>query len=207
MPPEVARHLRPRQGTLRSSALTRARGAQEGCQHVDGDARAVRASVDVEEEEMPSIEWPWQPVESRIALLHPAIRRKAELFCEKLNEFNKTQPPILLEGRVVVWRVFETYRSPARQEYLFHQRPKVTNARAWQSAHQYGLAFDVVGFIEANREWTWDDRLPWAQLTLMALSVGLAAPFDWDPGHIQSPAWKQIRDLALEPTAPGQYQG
>lgn len=155
---------------------------------------------------MAAVEWPWQPVENRIALLHPAIRRKAEIFCEKLAAINRNEKAILLDGQIVIWKVFETYRSPARQEYLFFQKPKVTNARAWTSAHQYGLAFDVVGFIEAKREWTWDDRLPWGQITLLAMSCGLSAPFDWDPGHVQAQSWHQIRDLALEPTAEPKYE-
>lgn len=151
-------------------------------------------------------EWPWQPVERNIALLHPAMRRKAELFCEKLHALN-TEKPIELDGELVVWKVFETYRSPARQEYLFHQRPKITNARAWASPHNYGLAFDVVGFVPRGAQWTWDSRLPWGQITVLALSVGLEGIGEWDPGHVQHPGWKQLRDAPMGASIPTIYQG
>ncbi len=56
-------------------------------------------------------------------------------------------------------RVFEAWRPPERQRYLYEQgrtRPgnKVTFAKAWESYHQYGLAVDIVGFVGGN--WTWD---------------------------------------------------
>lgn len=56
--------------------------------------------------------------------------------------------------------VFEAYRSPARQNYLWElgrngsKARKVTNARAWQSNHQYGLAIDLA-FLPRPRAWHW----------------------------------------------------
>jgi len=41
------------------------------------------------------------------------------------------------------FRLVEGYRSPERQTELFNQRPKVTNAKAGESLHQYGVALDI----------------------------------------------------------------
>ncbi len=80
-------------------------------------------------------------------LLHP-------VFLTSVNEVLHQ-----MELDRIPFRVFEGYRSPARQAYLYTQgrtRPgnKVTNAQAWQSFHQYGLAVDFALFL-ANK-WTWD---------------------------------------------------
>jgi peptidoglycan L-alanyl-D-glutamate endopeptidase CwlK len=54
---------------------------------------------------------------------------------------------------------FETYRSPERQQALYNQGrsipgKKVTNAKPWQSFHQYGLAVDLV--YKVKNRWVWD---------------------------------------------------
>ena len=46
--------------------------------------------------------------------------------------------------------VFEGYRSPERQQWLYDQgRTRdgkiITYAKPWESFHQYGLAVDIVG--------------------------------------------------------------
>jgi len=55
--------------------------------------------------------------------------------------------------------IFETFRYPERQSHLFEigrSQPgrKVTNADAWESWHNYGLAFDVA--CKINNRWSWD---------------------------------------------------
>ena len=55
--------------------------------------------------------------------------------------------------------IFEGYRSPARQDFLYAQGRNgtgklVTNARAWESAHQAGLAVDIAGYKDGH--WSWD---------------------------------------------------
>lgn len=55
--------------------------------------------------------------------------------------------------------IFEGYRSPQRSSYLYEQgRTRegkiVTNAKAWQSLHNYAVACDLVYKIK-NR-WTWE---------------------------------------------------
>ena len=49
-----------------------------------------------------------------------------------------------------------TYRTNAEQDQLFLQRPKVTNAKAGQSPHNYNpsLAFDL-GFITLGKQLDW----------------------------------------------------
>lgn len=56
-------------------------------------------------------------------------------------------------------KIFETFRSPRRQQTLYNQGrtttgPIITQARPWQSWHQYGLAADVA-FFERNA-WHWE---------------------------------------------------
>jgi D-alanyl-D-alanine carboxypeptidase len=55
--------------------------------------------------------------------------------------------------------VFEAWRSPQRQDYLYAQgRTRegkiVTKAQAWQSWHQYGVATDVALLVKGK--WSWD---------------------------------------------------
>jgi peptidoglycan L-alanyl-D-glutamate endopeptidase CwlK len=61
--------------------------------------------------------------------------------------------------------LFEGYRSPERQNYLWEQgRTRegkiVTHSSAWNSWHQYGLAADLVGKINGKWDWSLDyDRI------------------------------------------------
>jgi D-alanyl-D-alanine dipeptidase len=55
--------------------------------------------------------------------------------------------------------IFETYRAPARQQMLYDQGrttqgPKVTNARPWQSWHQFGVAADIA--LKVRGRWSWE---------------------------------------------------
>lgn len=54
--------------------------------------------------------------------------------------------------------VFEGWRSPARQSYLYEQgRTRdgkiVTNSKPWTSYHQFSLACDLV--YKVNNRWSW----------------------------------------------------
>jgi hypothetical protein len=71
--------------------------------------------------------------------LHPIFREKARELLDRLTA----------EG--IPFRLFEGFRSPERQQYLYAQGrtrpgPIVTHARPWTSYHQYGLAGDFVLF-------------------------------------------------------------
>lgn len=57
--------------------------------------------------------------------------------------------------------VFETWRSPQRQAHLFNQGRTepgkvITNADAWQSWHQFGLAFDIAFLDDVGWHWNGD---------------------------------------------------
>ena len=72
-----------------------------------------------------------------LTFLHPAIRDHVKQVIRELND----------EGHP--FQVFEAYRTPQRQAFLYAQgrtQPGdiVTKAQPWTSYHQYGLAVDIV---------------------------------------------------------------
>src|SRR5690606_17709901 len=81
---------------------------------------------------------------------------------------------------------FETMRTPERQTSMYEQgrlRPGavVTNAQAWQSWHQYGVATDLVfdGDPRAGVQWDWvkgygrPDLGQWQDLGRIMMEEGL----------------------------------
>jgi peptidoglycan L-alanyl-D-glutamate endopeptidase CwlK len=111
-----------------------------------------------------------------LTFLHPNVRDRVTLV---MAEIERLGLPL---------RVFEGWRSPERQRYLFAQgrsRPgrKVTFSRAWESYHQYGLAVDIVGFV--NGGWTWE--LPdatWSQMHAIGAAHGLER-LGFETPHLQ----------------------
>lgn len=91
----------------------------------------------------------------------------------------------------MAFAMYETYRTPERQTYLFDK--KRSKARAWQSAHQYGLAVDFVPLSKTG-EWTWavPDEV-WDRLRLRAGECGLYNEIAWDRPHVWHPAFEQVR--------------
>lgn len=82
--------------------------------------------------------------------------------------------------------IFEGYRSPERQDYLYEQgrtRPGkiVTQRQAWGSWHQYGLGCDVALYREGK--WSWDFK--YADIKLPFLSAGLQSLHPFEDGHFQ----------------------
>ncbi len=92
---------------------------------------------------------PAPPVDQRdrdLSKVHPVVRAALQQVLADL------------EQKGLPFRIFEGFRTPERQNYLYapgHTAPgpKVTNARAWQSMHQYGLAADLVLFVDGK--WSW----------------------------------------------------
>lgn len=114
----------------------------------------------------------------RIDMLHPVFREQANRIADDLH--------------ILGFRVFETYRSPVMQAELFAKRPRVTDAREWQSAHQYGLAVDFVKWTtDSGWDWTGD----YSNVRAVALKHGAVCEIKWDPGHVQSSLWPQLRRL------------
>jgi len=87
--------------------------------------------------------------------------------------------------------ILEGYRSPARQDALAAAGPGVTNARAYQSWHQYGLAADCA-FVRDGKL-VISEKDPWAMRGYqlygqVAESMGLTWGGRWkmmDFGHTE----------------------
>lgn len=129
----------------------------------------------------------------RIGQAHPNVRA---MLLQQYKEANN------LLGKGVRLRFAYVYRSPELQHKLFTQRPKVTNADAWQSIHNYGLAFDIVllydndgngTFEEASwsmiKDFDKDSKADWMEVTNYFKSKGWEWGGDWksfkDAPHFQ----------------------
>ena len=141
----------------------------------------------------------------KIKTLHPKIRNEVLELYSHVNE--------KLLGKGVRLRFAYTYRSPEEQNQLFNQKPKVTNAKAWQSIHQYGLAFDIVLLYDLDNNDTfetasWDIKkdfdkdgiADWIEVTNYFKSKGYEWGGDWksfkDAPHFQKVfglTWQQMK--------------
>jgi peptidoglycan L-alanyl-D-glutamate endopeptidase CwlK len=133
---------------------------------------------------------------SDLSALHPAVRKAVEA----------THRQIVAEGHP--FEVFEAYRTPKRQAFLFAQgrtRPGeiVTKAGPWSSYHQYGLAADFV--LKINGNWSWEDKgakaKSWRRLHEIARENGLE-PLDFERPHLQM-AGLQVSQLRKGIYPPG----
>lgn len=76
---------------------------------------------------------------------------------------------------------------------------KVTNAKPGQSAHNYGLAIDVVPLINGKPDWNGDDPC-WQILGQIGQARGLewfgapGSPYKEDP-HFQHPGWRALAGI------------
>jgi len=132
-----------------------------------------------------------QVISRDLSLLHSAFLAQLSQVISALNE----------EGYPM--RVFEAYRSPGRQQYLYSQGRNgkegkiVTNARPWTSYHQYGLAADFAFY--QNGIWSWDAPTPvspvdstraryavdpWVRLSQLAIQFGLET-IQEEQSHVQ----------------------
>lgn len=138
------------------------------------------------------------PRENRISLLHPKARQTFKILQEDLvrsYEAGEVHSPLY---------AFETFRSVERQESLFIAGR--SKARAWQSAHNYGLAVDFVPFVKdktaagtKNVGWSWEVSGDiWDHLTRSAEKVGLFQNISWDRAHVVHPLWFELRRLVLK---------
>lgn len=91
-----------------------------------------------------------------------------------------------------------TYRSNEEQNILFSKRPKVTNAKAGQSPHNFNpsFAFDI-GFIGVNKQMDWSPKY----FKLFAEIIKQYSPIiswggDWssfkDAPHFEHKNWKKL---------------
>lgn len=114
-----------------------------------------------------------------LSVLHPVIRDNVARILQKL------------EQERLPFKVFEAFRTPERQRFLFRQGRDlpgdiVTKAEAWGSYHQYGLAVDFVLYV--NGQWSWSDKgqyaKMWPRLHAIGREHGLE-PLDWETPHLQ----------------------
>lgn len=125
----------------------------------------------------------------RIKTAHPKVRAELEAQYIECNELLPTNCTL---------RFAFVYRSPQEQDALFNKRPKVTNARGWQSIHNYGLAFDIVLIVDGKAVWTVNQE--WKQVADYFKSKGWEWGGDWksfkDAPHFQKAfglTWQQMK--------------
>jgi peptidoglycan L-alanyl-D-glutamate endopeptidase CwlK len=116
----------------------------------------------------------------RIQLAHPKIRQQ---LLEQYKEINNQLP---VDVRL---RFAYVYRTPEEQRKLFQQRPKVTRADAWQSIHNYGIAFDIVLLYDKDRNGTFETA-SWEQNKYWMQVVKYFVGKDWEWGG----SWKSFKD-------------
>lgn len=116
------------------------------------------------------------PVEkrhTRTDLLAPWFEQKLHVLLDHLSSQGYPLAP------------FETYRSPARQDWLYAQGrsrsgKKVTYAKAWESWHQFSLAVDLVFYVDGK--WSWEG--PWEKAHKIIEDHGFET-LDFEKPHIQ----------------------
>jgi len=134
----------------------------------------------------------------RIKLAHPKIRKELnDLYIECNNKLPKG----------VRLRFSSVYRTPSEQTALYNQKPKVTNAKAWQSIHNYGLAFDYVILLDKDNNGTFEsiewniDNVYHKQVIEFFKSKGYEWGGDWknfkDYPHFQKAfglSWQMLKN-------------
>lgn len=81
-------------------------------------------------------------------------------------------------------QISEGYRSNARQTALYNQGRTtsgniVTNAKAGQSMHNFGLAVDYFIVSDDGQKAIWDVNTKWKRVAVIAKSLGFAWGGDW----------------------------
>jgi peptidoglycan L-alanyl-D-glutamate endopeptidase CwlK len=141
----------------------------------------------------------------RIRFAHPSVRDA--MLEDYLYVNNK------LLGKGVRLRYSWVFRTPDEQNILYLKYPRVTNAKAWQSTHNYGLAFDIVILYDKNgdgifEEASWDKArdgdlngvADWAAVTGELERRGWSNGFmrngqKWDFPHFQKSFGMKWRDM------------
>ena len=117
------------------------------------------------------------------------------------RDWNKLEPAFMqtlleifarMEARGYPLALVEGYRSPDRQDQLAQGEQKITNARAFHSMHQFGLAADVAPIRNGKIAFNLGDA--WTKAAYLALGEeASSSKLIWggawalqDYGHIQS---------------------
>lgn len=130
-----------------------------------------------------------------LAVLHPTVR----------DAVTRTVADLNAEG--FPFKVFEAYRMPQRQAYLFGQgrtRPGaiVTQARPWESYHQFGLAADIV--LCPGGKWSWDASAEYIQAWDRLHDIGRS--YDLEPLNFERPHL-QLANFHLSDLKAGKLPG
>ena len=92
------------------------------------------------------------------------------------------------------------FRSFSEQSRLYAQGrtqpgPKVTNAKAGQSPHNYGYAMDYIPVVNGKRTYS-VSKWWWFKFGLAAWAAGLTWGGSWkrflDRPHVELPGWKRL---------------
>ena len=144
----------------------------------------------------------------KIAIAHPRVRQELEDIVEHINTK-------ILTGEAKV-RITSTLRTWEEQEELYAQGrtkpgPKVTNAKAGDSVHNFGLGFDIVLIIngraaswDVKKDWDKDRQSDWMEVVTYCKSKGWRWGGDWiswkDMPHMEKTfgyTVKQLKELYL----------
>lgn len=140
---------------------------------------------------------------SKIDTLHPIIREEVQSAVLYVNTH-------ILTGRVKMI-IIQGLRAFDEQHKLFLQRPKVTNADAGQSIHNYGLAFDFclvdgkTTIWDTNKDYDGDKHSDWMEVVDYFKSLGWKWGGDFksitDKPHFEKTfglTWQQLMELKKE---------
>ena len=129
----------------------------------------------------------------RLSAVHPELKRRVEILLRQLAA----------QGLTV--EVVQGFRTPEEQDALYNQGrtksgKKVTNAKRWQSNHNYGLAVDLCPFVEGRPNWDAPFSV-WQQIGRTAEGLGLEWGGRWaklrDLPHVQMPGLSVAQCYAL----------
>lgn len=137
---------------------------------------------------------------SKIDTLHPLIREEVRTLVDKINREILTS-----NVKMIVTCGLRTFEE---QFKLYAQRPKVTNAKAGQSIHNYGLAFDFC-LVDGGKT-IWDtakdfdgDKQPdWMEVVKVFKDAGYTWGGDfrsiYDAPHFEKTfghTWRQLLEI------------
>jgi LAS superfamily LD-carboxypeptidase LdcB len=128
----------------------------------------------------------------KLSTLRPEFEKRAHAWFDKCVQSG------------IVPYVYEGYRSPTRQNELYaigRSKPgtKVTNAMAWQSFHNYGLAFDWVPLRRTDKaEGMYESDWTNEKLYEIGNLVGEEFHFrrlSWESPHLEDATFKDWHEL------------